>query len=330
MSNGDYLKEESGGKTKVVLVSRVHKEAADERMLKLVDEYEFIESIPDEFKEYFPRILLYGVEGNKAFYEMEHYDLPTLRRLMLSNQIFEDELLYWADKITAVSRRMYEHKVIPTPDDYFDVMHFTRLDNRLKDLSKKSDYFRDLIQQKEVVVNWYTLHNIPVLVEKFKNEKFLSTVQPEFVGRWSHSDLHFSNVLIDRANDRFILIDPRGYDYCDYYYDYGKFWHSVNGKYEMIASRKFLFQEPDIFRLEKGQMQLLCESLKKSLPKILYKHSPEDPEDVMRKTEWNEVMHFASLVPFLLDYDGEDARAKVAYLTSVCLINEFCEKYEIH
>ena len=61
MSNGDYLKEESGGKTKVVLVSRVHKEAADERMLKLVDEYEFIESIPDEFKEYFPRILLYGV-----------------------------------------------------------------------------------------------------------------------------------------------------------------------------------------------------------------------------------------------------------------------------
>ena len=153
MSNGDYLKEESGGKTKVVLVSRVHKEAADERMLKLVDEYEFIESIPDEFKEYFPRILLYVVECNKAFYEMEHYDLPTLRRLMLSNQIFEDELLYWADKITAVSRRMYEHKVIPTPDDYFDVMHFTRLDNRLKDLSKKSDYFRDLIQQKEVVVN---------------------------------------------------------------------------------------------------------------------------------------------------------------------------------
>ena len=50
----------------------------------------------------------------------------------------------------------------------------------------------------------------------------------------------------------------------------------------------------------------------------------------MRKTEWNEVMHFASLVPFLLDFDGVDARSKVAYYTSVILINDFCEKYEIN
>jgi hypothetical protein len=70
--------------------------------------------------------------------------------------------------------------------------------------------------------------------------------------------------------------------------------------------------------------------LKKTLPNILYKHSKEDPIDVMRKTEWNEVIHFASLVPFLLDFDGVDSRAKVAYYTSVILINEFCEKYEIN
>ncbi len=329
MSNGDYLKQESGGKTKVILVSRVHKEAADERMMKLVDEYEFIESIPEEFKDYFPRILLYGVEKNKAFYEMEHYDLPTLRRLMLANEIKEDEVLYWADKITDVSRQLYLHEVLPIPEEYFNVMHFDRLDNRLNELSKKSDWFKKLINQKKVIVNGKEYDNIPVLAERFNNQKFLSTVQPEFVGRWSHSDLHFSNVLIDRNNDRFILIDPRGYDYCDYYYDYGKFWHSVNGKYEMIASRNFDLNGSD-FKLWDNDMFHLCESLKVTLPEILYKHSPEDPADIMRKTEWNEVMHFASLVPFLLDFDGVDARSKVAYYTSIILINDFCEKYEIH
>ncbi len=329
MSNGDYLKQESGGKTKVILVSRVHKEAADERMMKLVDEYEFIESIPEEFKDYFPRILLYGVEKNKAFYEMEHYDLPTLRRLMLANEIKEDEVLYWADKITDVSRQLYLHEVLSIPEEYFNVMHFDRLDNRLNELSKKSDWFKKLINQKKVIVNGKEYDNIPVLAERFNNQKFLSTVQPEFVGRWSHSDLHFSNVLIDRNNDRFILIDPRGYDYCDYYYDYGKFWHSVNGKYEMIASRNFDLNGSD-FKLWDNDMFHLCESLKVTLPEILYKHSPEDPADIMRKTEWNEVMHFASLVPFLLDFDGVDARSKVAYYTSIILINDFCEKYEIH
>ena len=153
MSNGDYLKQESGGKTKVILVSRVHKEAADERMMKLVDEYEFIESIPEQFKDYFPRILLYGIEKNKAFYEMEHYDLPTLRRLMLANEINEDEILYWADKITGVSRQLYLHEVLPIPEEYFNVMHFDRLDNRLKELAKKSSWFKQLIDKKYVTVN---------------------------------------------------------------------------------------------------------------------------------------------------------------------------------
>lgn len=329
MSNADYLKQESGGKTKVILVSRVHKEAADERMMKLVDEYEFIESIPDEFKDYFPRIILYGIEGNKAFYEMEHYDLPTLRRLMLAGEINEKEVIYWSNKITELSRRLYQHQILPVPEDYFDVMHFNRLSNRLEELGKKSDFFKNLIQQETVVVNGKEYKNIPVLVERFKTQKFLQTVQPEFVGRWSHSDLHFSNVLIDRVNDRFIMIDPRGYDYCDYYYDYGKFWHSVNGKYEMIASRQFELSGSE-FKLFDNDMFKLCEDLKKSLPQVLYDHSPEDPVDVMRKTEWNEVMHFASLVPFLLDFDSVDARSKVAYYTSVILINEFCDKYEIN
>jgi len=319
----------SGEKTKVILVSRVHKEAADERMMKLIDEYEFIESIPKEFKDYFPQIILYGIEKNKAFYEMEHYDLPTLRRLMLANEIDENEVLMWCDKITEVSRRFLSHKVIPMPEEYFNVMHFNRLSNRMQELSNKSEWFKDLICKDTVSVNGKTYKNILVLVEKFKTSKFLETVKPEFVGRWSHADLHFSNVLIDRKNDKFIMIDPRGYNYCDYYYDYGKFWHSVNGKYEMIASRNFNFYENG-FELYDNDTFKLCESLKKTLPEILYKHSLENPEDVMKKTEWNEVIHFASLVPFLLDFDGVDSRAKVAYYTSVILINEFCEKYGIN
>ena len=320
----------SGEKTKVILVSRVHKEAADERMTKLIDEYEFIEGIPEEYKDYFPRIVMHGVTKNKAFYEMEHFNLPTLRRLMLADEINEEEVLDWCDRITTVSRRLLSHQVInPMPQNYFNEMHFDRLDNRMDELASKSAWFKDLISKDTVSVNGKIYKNIMVLAERFKTKEFLETVKPEFVGRWSHADLHFSNVLIDRKNDKFIMIDPRGYDYCDYYYDFGKFWHSVNGKYEMIASRNFNLYENG-FELYNNDTFKLCESLKKSLPNILYKHSTEDPIDVMRKTEWNEVIHFASLVPFLLDFDGVDSRAKVAYYTSVILINDFCEKYEIN
>jgi serine/threonine protein kinase len=325
----DYLKEESGGKTKVILVSRVHKEAADERMLKLVDEYEFIESIPEPFKNYFPRILFYGVNENKAFYEMEHYDLPTLRRLMLSNSINKDEVLYWTNKVTDVSLKLYKYKILNIPlKKYLNDLHFNRFNNRMKELSTKSNWFKDILHKKYITVNNKKYYNIPVLFEKFKTEKFINKIQPEFIGRWSHSDLHYSNILIDRDNDKFIMIDPRGYDYCDYYYDFGKLWHSVNGKYEMIASRQFDLSE-EYYKLHDNKMFNLCESLKEPLIELLCQYSNESKDDVIMKTEWNEVIHFCTLIPFLLDYDNINARSKVAYYTSVLLINNFCEKYGI-
>lgn len=324
----NYLKKESGGKTKVILVNRVYKEASDERMVKLIDEYKFIESIPEEFKKYFPRIIFYGEKDNKAFYEMEHHELPTLRRLMLSNEIKENEVLYWVDKITGVSLELYNKQVIPTPYDYFQVMHFDRLYSRVQEIRRKDEWFNNEFSKETVIINDKEYKGILGLVKLFENDEFLDTVKPEFVGRWSHSDLHFSNVLIDRVNDTFIMIDPRGYNYCDYYYDYGKLWHSINGKYEMIAAGQFHIDERK-FEFYKNEMFSLCESLKESLPNILFKYSRENKEEVIRKTEWNEVIHFISLIPFLLDFDGLNLRAKAAYYRSVILINEFCEKYKL-
>lgn len=322
----NYLKQESGGKTNVILVSRVFKEATDERMTKLIDEIDFIESIPSEFKKYFPRIVSRGSTENKAFYEMEHYNLPTLRRLILSGSISKGEILYWTDKITSISMDFYNYKRIEEPKDYFDVMHFNRIKSRLAELRSKSDWFKENLNKDFVYVNGEKLLNIEKIIDKFESPDFLYRVKPEFVGRWSHSDLHFSNVLIDKENDSIVMIDPRGYDFCDYYYDYGKLWHSVNGKYELIASRQF-FIDGNNFSLQNKSVFELLESLKPGILQILYKYSKEHPDDVLLKTRWNEVMHFCSLIPFLLDFDGKDERAKVAYFTSLQLINDFNNDY---
>lgn len=326
-NNGSYLKQESGGKTNVILVNRVFKEATDERMTKLVDEINFIEAIPEEFKKYFPRIVSSGTAGNKAFYEMEHHNLPTLRRLILSDQISKEEVLYWTEKITSISMDLYNFQIIEMPVGYFDVMHFRRLNNRLAELSEKSEWFKRELHKKTVIINGIDYLNISEIACKFNNKSFINSVQPEFVGRWSHSDLHFSNVLIDRENDSIVMIDPRGYDYCDYFYDYGKLWHSVNGKYELISSRRFNFIKDGEYSLLDGNPYRLLESLKDGIFDILCKFSNESTDNVMRKTRWNEVMHFCSLIPFLLDFDGKDERSKVAYYTSVKLINEFANDY---
>jgi hypothetical protein len=152
---------------------------------------------------------------------------------------------------------------------------------------------------------------------------------PEFVGKWSHSDLHFSNIIIDREKESVVFIDPRGYSFCDYYYDFGKMWHSVNGKYEMIATRQFVLNK-DSFSFQNNSVYAFLESFKSPLMRIFAEFSNESSSTVEYKTEWNEVMHFASLIPFMFDGDGKDERAMASFYVATILANRFCDKYDIH
>ena len=222
-SDGKNLNKESGSgvDTNVVIVSRVVKEATNERIEKLVDEIKFIESVPEKFKDKFPEIVFSKYDNKKAFYEMKHYDLPTIRRLILSGQMDSDEIVKWSDKITRFSMEMYSHEKLDISNqEYFDVLHWKRFENRIQELSSKSEWFKEILSQEDISINGEQYKNLPFLYEKIKSRQ--KWFNPEFIGRWSHSDLHFSNILIDKANEDFRLIDPRGYDFCDYYYDFGK------------------------------------------------------------------------------------------------------------
>ena len=321
-----YISRESGGRTNIILVTRVHKEATDERMDKLVDEIKYLEAMPQEWKKHFPEVTFSYISNDKVFYEMPHYSLPTLRRLLFSGVFKYRETLKWIDKILEFSFEMYRKEIIPMTDNYMDYMHFSRLRRRLDELCRKTKVFQKLIPQDTLTINGRKYKNVRPLLAKLEEPAIVKKLQPEYVGKWGHSDLHFSNVLIDVENDNFILVDPRGYPLCDYYYDYGKLWHSVNGKYEFVAENIFTLDGTN-FELQKTGVYWECEKIKEKLPDILYKYSSEPKEMVMMKTEFNEAMHFSSLVPFILDFDGKEDRAVVGYYTGVILFNDFMDKY---
>ena len=57
--------------------------------------------------------------------------------------------------------------------------------------------------------------------------------------------------------------------------------------------------------------------------------SNEARDEVEMKTEFNDVMHFATLIPFLLVFDSKEEKARTAYYQSVILMNDFCKKYGV-
>ena len=332
-SEGKSLNKESGSgvDTNVIIVSRVVKEATNERVDKLIDEMKFIESVPTKFKNKFPEIVFSRIENNKAFYEMRHYQLPTIRRLILSGDMDSEEIVDWSTKITNFSMEMHSHEKLDIPvDEYFKALHWDRFDNRMEELSQKSSWFESVLSEEDVSINGQNQKNITFLYHKLKERQ--KWFEPEFISRWSHSDLHFSNILIDRENKDFRLIDPRGYDFCDYYYDFGKLWHSVNSKYELIAARMFSvseINEEHWFSLNQEKPYFALENSKDKIMNMFCKLSNQKNEDVVMKTEFNDVMHFATLIPFLLAFDNKEEKARVAYYQSVILMNDFCKKYGI-
>jgi hypothetical protein len=321
----------SGSQTNVVVVSRVLKEATNERMDKLIDEINFIENIPSAYKDKFPKIVFSKMSENKVFYEMQHYELPSMRRLILSGELRAKEILDWSRRITEFSIGLYNHdKLDIAADDVLNFLHWNRFEDRMNELRTKSSWFRDALHNQKIVINDQEYFNLTFLYENIKKNK--DWFKPEFVGRWSHSDLHFSNILIDLKNDDFVLVDPRGYNFCEYYYDFGKIWHSVEGKYELIADG--LFEVSDIkddnrFKISQNDAYYSLDNSKQGIMDMFCKFSSESKDEVVLKTEFNNAMHFATLIPFLLEFDREEQRSRVAYYQSVILMNEFCKKHGI-
>jgi len=328
MKDWSFGKESGSGKgTKIILVTRVIKEATDEKMEKLIDEIRFLENLPSQWKKHFPEIVFAKKEKDRVFYEMVHYPLPTIRKLLFTGQFTCREVLKWVDRILNFCHEMWNYeKIIPPPKNYMEYMHFGRVRRRLGELQRKSNVLRKLISRPTLTINGEEYKNIPEMIKILDNPEVISKVSPEYVSKWCHADMHLSNIMIDEKNDNFILLDPRGYPYCDYYYDYGKLWHSVNGKYELIAENCFTLHD-DYFDLERNTVYFECEKIKAKLPELLLKCSSEPKNTVIMKTEFNEAMHFAALVPFILDYDGRDERAVAAYYTGVILLNNWYKKY---
>jgi hypothetical protein len=143
-----------------------------------------------------------------------------------------------------------------------------------------------------------------------------------------HGDLHFQNMLVDEELDGFILADPRGeLEGGDIYYDLGKLWHSVNGKYDLIhtdiaSTQLHIGLDKNInLKVDFGPKYLIesYDRIKIGLEKIITKYPIAQDPNHLTKIKLSEFMHFSSLMYFHLKNDSEEARALTIYAQAILL-----------
>jgi hypothetical protein len=314
------------------LVHRFFKVASKKGRRKLKDEITFLTSLPTEVKHLYPEIIFHGESNDKVYMEQVYYDLPTLTQCLILQKIGVDEAIgYIRWLFVELFGNLYSKYQIPCPSDYLKQYHFLRVWYRIKHTLERAPIFSQFLNASTIFLNGKEYFNIPAILLFIENNELLCRkIKPNFVSPFVHGDLHFGNILVDFTKRKCIVLDPRGYEYCDPYYDFGKLSHSANGKYDLIHEEMFdlswkITGKSIIASLQFPETQVLrlYEEINYNLKPMYYEFTQDN--EAWLKTLFNEAMHFCSDMPFHLQEDNLEQKSIAIYLTGVLLLNEFIE-----
>jgi choline kinase len=303
---------------------------------KLLDEINWLTSLPAELKEMFPVVVDHCVLPPEIWFDMPFYDAPNIRKNILNGNFNATEAIQITESLLDfVFNNLYTRVVAETPKNWVMNKHIARVENRLLQTAKEAPLFRSVLNAKSIVINGERYQNLAPLFFKLKNSTVLIDLFTPDKMRMIHGDLHFQNILLTGGNEHFpfTLADPRGeLNGSDIYYDLGKLWHSFNGMYDLIHTDQYSLDSVEKIGdevnvdLHLGTKQIvdvynqIHNAIHLSVSK--YELISEDKYWLL-KIKFNEVMHFSSVVPFHLFDDGREHRALVLYFVAVRLINDF-------
>ncbi|MFC8568912.1 phosphotransferase [Streptomyces sp. NPDC057245] len=317
-----YIRLHSGSGSRTV-----RKEAVSAGLSKLNDEVSWLHGLETTAGRHFPDIVASRVEPHGVSMDLAYHHLPTLRGLILTGEIDEEEAARWTRRVLAVLRRdVYPAGVRPAPAGYLRRTHLDRIETRLAQTAAALAERHRLWTADSLLVNGVRLRNARALVaDLVRDETALRMLTPDRLVR-THGDPHFDNILVDRHNHRFLLIDPRGNAGYDPAYDLGKVWHSVNSLYDLIHAGHvevaagadgidYTFTSPHLVAFYRRIRERVHAWLTAT------GWHQDDPHWLL-KVRFAEAAHMCSVMPFHIAHDQRETVVLACYARGLELIND--------
>lgn len=316
----------------------VRKEANGNGREKLINEINWLLSLPDDLKPYFSSVLEYDATSPMVYYNIPYYGSRNLREYIFAGNFNSDDAIAFLDRLLRwMFKNVYSRKISDAPTDWVIQRHVNRVLDRLPECCEKSDVLKKLINANRLIINGVEYRNVKELYNIIlKDKEFLKRVNPKELVM-IHGDLHFQNILLSSETDTgFILVDPRGEHMgADLYYDIGKLLHSFHAKYDFIHSDQFKLKidvDKEIpvadFEFTNSYMVKVYDDIYEKFLKMmpLFDYFKNDP-DWMMKAYFAEASHLCSVMTFHIAKSSTPDRISTLYLTGVILINEFFERF---
>tara|TARA_B100000029_G_scaffold489151_1_gene546599 strand:- start:1285 stop:2904 length:1620 start_codon:yes stop_codon:yes gene_type:complete len=221
------------------ILNTITKTSIDQKTLK--NELNWYLNLPEELKVLTPRLINFSDESEITTIVQEYYGYPTLAELYVYAHIQPDSWLATLKYVLNIHKEFSKYPgVIDTSNIRY--MYLEKTIERIQILSNQSEFWRKLIDSREITFNGKRLKNLPHITKVMEKEvdRLIEKTEIQII----HGDFCFSNILYDLTHQIIRLIDPRGEFgeqtiYGDPRYDLAKLRHSVNGLYDFILADMF-------------------------------------------------------------------------------------------
>ena len=202
---------------------------------KMRAEAHWLEAAPPGVQIYTARLLGFGLENGRAFYETEYEFLPVLSELFVYGAVGKKPWL----------------RILASCEDLLRALAATRGDSsgdlalRALTTDKTLDRLETFARDSDVRISEplsYGGRPCPSLLQIVERLVPAMDLDSGRIACAMHGDFCFSNLLYDSRNRRIKAIDPRGAVdgapslYGDLRYDLAKLGHSIVGRYDQIIA----------------------------------------------------------------------------------------------
>jgi hypothetical protein len=198
-------------------------------------EAHWLQAAPPGVQIYCARLLGFGLEQGRAFYETEYEFLPVLSELFVYGAVGRKPWLRILASCEDLLRALAQARGDGSGDRALRALAADKTLARLEAYARESG-----VRISEPLS--YAGRPCPSLLQIAERLVAAMELDSGRVGCAMHGDLCFSNLLYDSRNRRIKALDPRGAVdrtaslYGDLRYDLAKLGHSIVGRYDQIVA----------------------------------------------------------------------------------------------
>lgn len=308
--------------------------ATEEGKQELVEQAELFRTLPEELKAHYPRLVDVNLDSNPAYYTMDFYPYPTVRKLLIDT---DKDSLFINKRLTTVltflTEKQHTWRQTHAPNQYIEKKYLERAQKRLQKMVQKDTNFAKILECTRIYIGDEEFQNAFLMVEAIgRDEKVMNVLNPSILCS-THGQMEFGHILVDEENaNNFILVDPRGIqDLLDPHYDFGKLRQCSHGLHDWLEEGLFEFKGINV-----GNKETYVESLNFQLPErlivlaevnnlvdSLLPHLTNTGTDSFHfKTLFAEAINLLGSVPFCYGF-GNFQKAFACYIQGLRALDEF-------